>query len=136
MQLENLICPNCSSTIDENVIAEESLICPHCKVNWKQKKFLSFIEYLMEQGFIEDIDFFDKSLYGDEIQLKTIEEKELDDETNPDDFEDVADKIELIDETADLKEVTTDEQEFRKWDGIEEDWQEFNKKEDNNTKKN
>ena len=136
MQLENLICPNCSSTIDENTIAEENLICPHCKVNWKQKKFLSFIEYLMEQGFIEDIDFFDKSLYGDEIQLKTIEEKELDDETNPDDFEDVADKIELIDETADLKEVTTDEQEFRKWDGIEEDWQEFNKKEDNNTKKN
>ena len=28
----------------------------------------------------------------------------------------------------DLKEVTTDEEEFRKWDGIDEDWQEFNKK--------
>ena len=29
----------------------------------------------------------------------------------------------------DLKEVTTDEEEFRHWEGIEEDWEEFNRKE-------
>jgi hypothetical protein len=33
-----------------------------------------------------------------------------------------------MDKKEDLKEVTTDEEEFRKWDGIDEDWQEFNKK--------
>ena len=37
--------------------------------------------------------------------------------------------MDLIEETPDLKEVTTDEQEFRRWEGIEEDWEEFNKKE-------
>ena len=31
-------------------------------------------------------------------------------------------------DTPDLKEVTTDEEEFRHWEGIEEDWQEFNRK--------
>ena len=43
MQIENLICPNCSSNINDTTIAEENLVCPYCKVNWKQKKFLSFI---------------------------------------------------------------------------------------------
>ena len=33
-----------------------------------------------------------------------------------------------MDVNDDLGEVTTDEQEFRTWDGIDEDWQEFNKK--------
>ena len=37
-------------------------------------------------------------------------------------------KIDYIEETPDLKEVTTDEEEFRNWEGIEEDWQEFNRK--------
>ena len=33
-------------------------------------------------------------------------------------------------------EVTTDESEFREWDGLDEDWQEFNKKENPKEKKN
>ena len=32
--------------------------------------------------------------------------------------------MDLIEETPDLKEVTTDEEEFRHWEGIEEDWDE------------
>ena len=32
-----------------------------------------------------------------------------------------------FDESVDLKEVTTDEESFRKWDGIDEDWEDFNR---------
>ena len=56
------------------------------------------------------------------------QKKEQKDETNPDDYEDKASNIDYIEETPDLKEVTTDEEEFRNWEGIEEDWQEFNRK--------
>ena len=126
MAFEGLICPACSNQLDESIL-EENMICPHCRTNLKQKKFLAFLEYLMMQGLVTNIDFFDQTLYGDEIKV-TEEEKEQKDETNPDDYEDKASNMDLIEETPDLKEVTTDEEEFRKWDGIDDDWQEFNRK--------
>ena len=126
MAFEGLICPACSNQLDENML-EEKMICPHCSTNLKQKKFLAFLEFLMMHGLVTNIDFFDQTLYGDEIK-KTVEEKEQQDETNPDDYEDKASNIDYIEETPDLKEVTTDEEEFRNWEGIEEDWQEFNRK--------
>ena len=49
-------------------------------------------------------------------------------ETDPDEYEDKSARIKYVDAKHDLKEVTTDEEEFREWDGIEEDWQEFNRK--------
>ena len=84
----------------------------------------------MMNGIASDIDFFDKNIYGDEIRHSTETEKELKDETNPDEFEDDRDKIEYMDVNDDLGEVTTDEQEFRKWDGIDEDWIDFNEKDE------
>ena len=126
MAFEGLICPACSNQLDESIL-EENMICPHCRTNLKQKKFLAFLEYLMMQGLVTNIDFFDQTIYGDEIKV-TEEEKEQKDETNPDDYEDKASNMDLIEETPDLKEVTTDEEEFRKWEGLDEDWQEFNKK--------
>ena len=127
MAFEGLICPACSNQLDESIL-EENMICPHCSTNLKQKKFLAFLEYLMMQGLVTNIDFFDQTIYGDEIKV-TDEEKEQKDETNPDDYEDKASNMDLIEETPDLKEVTTDEEQFRKWEGIEEDWEEFNRKE-------
>jgi len=127
MAFEGLICPACSNQLDESIL-EENMICPHCRTNLKQKKFLAFLEYLMMQGLVTNIDFFDQTLYGDEIKV-TEEEKEQKDETNPDDYEDKASNMDLIEETPDLKEVTTDEEEFRHWEGLEEDWEEFNQKE-------
>ena len=41
---------------------------------------------------------------------------------------DKASNMDYHEDTPDLKEVTTDEEEFRHWEGIEEDWQEFNRK--------
>tara|TARA_B100001146_G_scaffold202926_1_gene195155 strand:- start:336 stop:737 length:402 start_codon:yes stop_codon:yes gene_type:complete len=132
MAFEGLICPACSNSIDESIL-EENMICPHCNTNLKQKKFLAFLEYLMMQGLVTNIDFFDQTIYGDEIKV-TEEEKEQKDETNPDDYEDKASNMDLIEETPDLKEVTTDEEEFRHWEGLEEDWEEFNKKENTDKK--
>ena len=79
-------------------------------------------------GIVPDLDFFDETLYGDEIELNTIEEKELEDFTNPEAYEDKSEKIKNYDESVDLKEVTTDEERFRVWEGIDEDWEDFNKK--------
>ena len=129
MAFEGLICPVCSNTLSENEL-KEKLICPHCKNNLKQKKYLAFLEYLMMVGIVSDIDFFDQAIYGHEIEQKTVEEKELEDFTNPEDYEDKTERFKNYDEKVDLKEVTTDEESFRKWDGIEEDWEEFNKKKD------
>jgi len=130
MAFEGLICPVCSNTLDENEL-KEKLTCPHCKTNLKQKKYLAFLEYLMMVGIVSDIDFFDQAIYGHEIEHKTVEEKELEDFTNPEDYEDKTEKFKNFDEKVDLKEITTDEESFRKWDGIEEDWEDFNKKKDN-----
>ena len=49
---------------------------------------------------------------------------------SPEDYEDATEKFKHFDEQVDLKETTTEEEEFRKWDGIEEDWEDFNKKEE------
>ena len=121
---EGLICPACSNPIDEEFLAK-TISCSHCKTNLKDKKYLAFIEFLIMHGII-DVNFFDSTLYGEEVQI-TREEEELHDETDPNDYEDRSQRINY-DEKHDLKEVTTNEEEFREWDGIEEDWQEFNKK--------
>ena len=129
MAFEGLICPVCSNTLNEDQL-KDKLFCEKCKTNLKQKKFLAFLEYLMQVGIVSDIDFFDSAIYGHEIEHKTTEEKELEDFTNPEDYEDKTEKFKNYDENVDLKEVTTDEESFRKWDGIDEDWEDFNKKSD------
>ena len=126
MEFEGIICPVCSGPLkEENFLG--AIVCPHCNTKLKQKKYLAFLEFLMMQGLVTDIDFFDESIYGHEIQ-KSETEEELLDETIHDEYEDKSEKMEFIDEKHQLKETDSDEEEFRKWKGIEEDWQEFNKK--------
>ena len=74
MAFEGLICPACSSTLTEKEL-KDKLICIHCNTNLKQKKYLAFLEYLMMVGVVPNLDFFDETLYGDEIEHKTVEEK-------------------------------------------------------------
>ena len=127
MELQEIICPNCGSTLLPEKLAEK-LRCHICKADFHQKKFIGFLEYLMMNGFVTDVDFFDKKIYGEEINHTSETEEELRDETNPNEYEENRNKIEYMERSEDLKEVTTDEEEFRTWDGIDEDWQEFNKK--------
>ena len=125
MAFEGIICPVCSGSLkEENFLG--AIACPHCNTKLKQKKYLAFLEFLMMQGIV-DIDFFDQSLYTVDT-TRTVEERELQDETDPEEYENKAERMQYIEEKHDLKEVTTDESEFREWDGLDEDWQEFNKK--------
>ena len=125
MSFEGIICPVCSGSLKPEDF-DKDIICPHCTTKLKQKKYLALLEFLMMQGLVSDLDFFDESLYGHEIQ-KSETEEELLDETIHDEYEDKSEKMEFVDEKHQLKEDATDEEEFRKWEGIEEDWEDFNK---------
>jgi len=132
MAFEGIICPVCSGPLqEENFLG--AILCPHCNTKLKQKKYLAFLEFLMMQGLVTGIDFFDESIYGHEIQ-KSETEEELLDETIHDEYEDKSEKMEFIDEKHQLKESDTNEEEFRKWKGIEEDWEDFNKKDNSKGK--
>ena len=127
MEFEEIICPNCGSTLKAEDL-RRNLRCSVCKVNFHQNRYVGFLEYLMMNGFVQELDFFDKAVYGDEINHTSETEEELRDETNPNEYEENRNKIKYMERTEDLKEITTDEEEFRKWEGIDEDWQEFNRK--------
>ena len=111
MEFEGLVCPKCSNSLNEKELAEK-LSCPHCNTKFHDKKYIAFIEYLMMNGIVTDIDFFDKKLYGDEIKYKSETEQELVDETNPDGIKNSY-KISTSQEGVEEE---------------EEDWQEFNKR--------
>ena len=59
MAFEGLICPACSNQLDE-IMLEEKMVCPNCNTNLKQKKFLAFLEFLMMNGLVTNIDFIIK----------------------------------------------------------------------------
>ena len=125
MDFEGIVCPACVFPLEEKML-ETKLKCPNCATNLKQKKYLGFLEYLMMQGIVSNIDFFDEVLYGDE--RKNEEGKELLDETDPNEYEDKSEKFERYEDSINVDKNVTDEEEFREWDGVEDDWQEFNKK--------
>lgn len=129
MELEGLVCPECNEPLKEEELAK-SLICPRCRTNLKNRKYLDFVEFLMAQGIVTDMDFFDQALYGADAAFE--QDREEQDETDPNEFERLDHQIKNLDEDVDLNEVTTDEEEFRQWEGIEEDWEEFNRRQDTN----
>ena len=60
MEFESLICPKCSNQLDEKELAK-NLSCPNCNTKFHNKKYIAFIEYLMMNGIVTDIDFFDRT---------------------------------------------------------------------------
>ena len=127
MKLEGLVCPECNEPLDEKELGK-SLVCPNCRTNLKSRKYLDFVEFLMAQGIVTDMDFFDQSLYGADAVFE--QDAGEADETDPNEFERLDHQIHKMDEDVDLNEVNTDEEEFRQWEGIEEDWEEFNRRQD------
>lgn len=124
MDLEGIVCPECNEPLKEEALAK-SLICPSCRTNLKNRKYLDFVEFLMTQGIVTDMDFFDQALYGADAVFE--QDIEAQDETDPNEFERIDQQRQNRDEEVELNEVTTDEEEFRHWEGIEEDWEEFNR---------
>ena len=64
---ESIICPNCGANIEEMDLREK-LACPHCKKDLKDRNYLDFLEYLMANGIVENLDFFDASVYSEDIE--------------------------------------------------------------------
>ena len=61
--MEDLVCPECNAPLKEEDL-KQSLVCPNCKTNLRDSKYLDFLELLVYYDIIDDIDFFDMSLYG------------------------------------------------------------------------
>ena len=124
--LEGIICPNCESPLKEEDL-KEKLVCVKCKTDLKDRKYLDFLEYLMTNGIVENLDFFDEAVYSEDIErLEPDEEEDVD----PSKFEKKKDMLSFYENEhiqnntdGDLPEVI---EEFK---GIEEDWEEFNKSE-------
>ncbi len=72
-----LLCPVCEGPLTAEGL-NRRLVCPHCRVNLKQQRFINFIEYLISQDIVEDLDFFDETLYGGDF--KKYENDEFDDQ--------------------------------------------------------
>ena len=56
----------------------DKLKCPACGMNLKQRIFLPFLEYLMENGHVENLDFFDLDLYNQDKESLDSEDEEFD----------------------------------------------------------
>ncbi len=126
--LEGIICPACETTLDESDL-KEKLTCPVCRTDLKNRKYLDFLEYLMTNGIVEDLDFFDIDVYSEDIEdLDQTEEEEVD----PAEFEKKKDTFSLyeneviIDNSNDGSE---NKPEYTEFEGLDEDWEEFNRRE-------
>ena len=135
-KVEGLICPACSSPIPEEDLAVK-LECPSCNKNLKQKKYLAFLEFLMMQGIVSNIDFFDEKLYGDEIKKEEETSEELKDETNYDEYEDLKEKFEKYEDEMGIdNDIEDDDVVEDDWKTKDEDWQEFNRRHREEDQKN
>ena len=125
--LEGIICPNCGASL-EDVDIKESLTCRYCKVNLKDRKYLDFLEYLMANGLIEDLDFFDQKVYSEDVErLEPDDEEDVD----PAEFEKKKDIFSLYESEMEMYKQKAEDEEikgYEDFEGIEEEWEEFNQR--------
>ena len=76
-QIDEVLSPCCDEEIKVSAIGDK-LKCPLCKTNLKQRSFLPFLEYLMENGHVENLDFFDLDLYNQDKESLDSQDEELD----------------------------------------------------------
>jgi len=76
-QVDEILSPCCDEEIRVSDIGDK-LKCPLCKTNLKQRAFLPFLEYLMENGHVENLDFFDLDLYNQDKESLDSQDVELD----------------------------------------------------------
>ena len=125
--LEGIICPNCGASL-EDVDIKESLTCRYCKVNLKDRKYLDFLEYLMANGLIEDLDFFDHKVYSEDVErLEPDDEEDVD----PAEFEKKKDIFSLYESEMEMYKQKAEDDEikgYEDFEGIEEEWEDFNQR--------
>jgi hypothetical protein len=123
--LEGIICPVCESTLEEEDL-KESLVCVHCKTDLRDRKYLDFLEYLMTNGIVENLDFFDTEVYQEDIERLDPEDEE---EVDPAEFEKKKDTFSLYEHEMILTEEDEDQPAYEEFEGLNEDWEEFNRRE-------
>ena len=127
--LEGIICPACEATLEEAEI-RESLTCKLCKTDLQDRRFLDFLEFLMANGMVEDLDFFDQKVYSEDVErLEPDDEEDVD----PNDFEKKKDIFSLYESEMEMYKQKAEDEEikgYEDFEGIEEEWEDFNRRDD------
>ena len=125
--LEGLICPACENTIEE-IDLKDSFKCPHCSTDLKNRKYLDFLEFLMANGIVENLDFFDQEVYSDDVEDldQTVTE-----EGDPSEYEKKKDLFNIYENELHPNKVEENDgiKDYTQFDGINDDWEEFNERE-------
>ena len=123
--LEGIICPVCENTLEE-VDLQDSLVCPHCRADLKDRRFLDFLEFLMANGIVDNLDFFDPEVYSEDVDdLDQTKEEEGD----PSEFEKKKDIFSLYESEMEMYKQKDEDDEikgYEDFEGIEEEWEDFN----------
>ena len=125
--LEGLICPACENTIEE-IDLRDSFKCPHCSTDLKDRKYLDFLEFLMANGIVYNLDFFDQEVYSDDVEDldQTIAE-----EGDPSEYEKKKDLFNIYENELHPNKVEENDgiKDYTQFEGINDDWEEFNERE-------
>jgi len=119
--LEGIICPNCGANINEADLRKK-LACPHCKKDLKDRSYLDFLEYLMTNGIVENLDFFDAAVYSEDIERFDQEDE---DDVDITEHEKIKDTFNLY-ENEMVKQQVEEELDYKDFKGLDEDWEDFN----------
>ena len=119
--LEGIICPNCGANINE-VDLRKKLACPLCKKDLKDRSYLDFLEYLMTNGIVENLDFFDAAVYSEDIERFDQEDE---DDVDITEHEKRKDNFNLY-ENEMVKQQEEEELDYKDFEGLDEDWEDFN----------
>jgi reverse gyrase len=119
--LEGIICPNCGANINEADLRKK-LACPHCKKDLKDRSYLDFLEYLMTNGIVENLDFFDAAVYSEDIERFDHEDE---DDVEITEHEKRKDTFNLY-ENEMVKQQVEEELDYKDFEGLDEDWEDFN----------
>ena len=123
--LEGIICPVCESTLDDEHL-KETLVCVFCRTDLKDRKYLDFLEYLMTNGIVKNLDFFDTEVYSEDIERLSPDD---DEEVDPAEFEKKKDNFNFYENEIIHKAKDNNEPDYEEFDGLNEDWEEFNRRE-------
>ena len=119
--LEGIICPNCGANINE-LDLRQKLACPICKKDLKDRSYLDFLEYLMTNGIVENLDFFDAAVYSEDIERFDQEDE---DDVDITEHEKIKDTFNLY-ENEMVKQQVEEELDYKDFKGLDEDWEDFN----------
>ena len=119
---EGIICPNCGANIEEMDLRKK-LACTHCKKDLKDRNYLDFLEYLMANGIVENLDFFDASVYSEDIERFDPENEDDVDVTEHEKRKEVFNlyENEMVQQQQEEEDVN-----YKDFEGLDEDWEDFN----------